>query len=88
MVAITPEEMINSLFGDMPESLSPRERWIRTNLVKVLVIEAPLSASGKYVATNGQHTAKAATYDDVLILLAQVLYEQERIPPWNQQKKT
>ena len=82
MVAITPEEMINSLFGDMPESLSPRERWIRTNLVKVLVIEAPLSACGKYIATNGQHTAKAATYDDVLILLAQVLYEQERILPW------
>lgn len=75
--------MISGLFDDLPESLSPRERWMRANLVKVLVVEDPASPCGKYIATNGCYTAQAGTYDDVLNALAGILREKERIAPWN-----
>jgi len=69
------------LFGDMEETLSPREKWMRDNAVKAWVTEGhdkPL----EHKASSGKHEATGGSRDEVLARLAHILWSKEKIKIW------
>jgi hypothetical protein len=64
------------LFGDMEESLSPRERWKRKNLSSMLEVEGHWVARGRGTAMAG------STEDEAVQKLAHKLWTSMKIKPW------
>ena len=70
------------LFGDMEETLSPKERWMRDNAVKAWVT-APDGEDFKHKASSGRHEATGRSRDEALAKLAQILWAKENIRLWD-----
>tara|TARA_Y100000004_G_scaffold163843_1_gene193530 strand:- start:7 stop:243 length:237 start_codon:yes stop_codon:yes gene_type:complete len=71
------------LFGDMEETLSPKERWMRDNSVKVWVTTGHDQLQGKHKASNGKHEAIGGSKDEAVARLAHILWAKENIKLWN-----
>ena len=70
------------LFGDMDETLSPRERWMRNNAVKDWVT-APDGEAPTHKASSGKHEATGGSRDEALARLAHILWIKENIKLWS-----
>ena len=71
------------LFGDMEETLSPKERWMRDNAVKVWLTEGHDQLQGQHKATSGKHEAIGGSQDEAVARLAPILWTKEKIKIWN-----
>lgn len=71
-----------NLLGDMEESLSPREKWIRSNAVKVFQTGGD-HEEPKWKAVSGNYEAVGPTDDEAVERLAQVLWAKKKIKTWN-----
>lgn len=66
------------LFGDMEETLSPKEKWIRNNAVKVWQTEG-----GQHKAASGNYQAIGGSEDEAVARLAHILWTKKEIKIWN-----
>ena len=71
------------LFGDMEETLSPKEKWMRDNAVKVWPYRRPGQLQGQHKATSGEHEAIGGSEDEAVARLAHILWTKENIKLWN-----
>lgn len=76
--------MINELFGDMEESLSPRAKWMRENAVRSFpTIGSETKRFGPYKAVSGKHSAYGMTNNEAIVRLAFKLFSLENIKIWS-----
>ena len=71
------------LFGDMEETLSPREKWMRANAVKVWITAGHDKLQGQHKATSGKHEAIGGSQDEAIVRLANILWEKENVKIWS-----
>jgi len=71
------------LFNNMPESLSPRERWVRNNLVVVLPTDGHETVFGKYKATARKENGFGETSAEAVDQLAHKLWAKYSVKHWN-----
>ena len=78
--------MTHDLFADQPERLSPREKWMRANAVKVWFTDGHQQVQGAYKATSGKHEAIGHSQDEAIARLAHILWKKEDIRIWNMER--
>lgn len=70
---------MSELFGDMPESLSPREAWVRRNGVRLETTDDK-DGNPLWFAKIPGHSAQGATREDAIWRLATYLEATQDIP--------
>ena len=71
------------LFGDMDETLSPREKWMRKHSVKAFLSEGSDQLQGQFKAISGKHEGIGHSQDEAIARLAHILWIKENIKMWS-----
>tara|TARA_B100000214_G_C23971948_1_gene630647 strand:- start:167 stop:400 length:234 start_codon:yes stop_codon:yes gene_type:complete len=75
--------MNNSLFPDLPESLSPRSAWAIKHGVKISETEGSFASIGRFKAQAMGLTEYGRDHEDALSKIAKALWIKKDIKPWN-----
>jgi hypothetical protein len=71
------------LFGDMEETPTPREKWMRDNDVRAFpTVGIETKRFGPYKAVSGKHSAYGVTQNEAIVRLAFKLWSLENIKIW------